>query len=317
MPSTAPSPLRIATRGSPLALVQAKSVRTALLAAHPIEQLGGKPELVVIKTSGDHILDRPLRDVGGKGLFTREIENALLNHSVDLAVHSAKDMPTQQRFGLSLVAVLAREDARDTLISERGYRLLDLPDGARIGTTSLRRQAQLKRKRPDLVVQDLRGNVETRLRKLQAGDFDAIVLAAAGLNRLALPVRGLAYLDEKDMVPAAAQGAIGIEIRSDDPRTARLLAPLNHPASFAAIEAERLYLSILDGSCHSPIGGHLKIAGDYAEMRGIVLSPDGRQAYEARRSGHPRDAIALAKAVAQDIRAQAPQAFIDAYLTGI
>ena len=305
-------PLRLATRGSPLALVQAGAVRDALLAAH-----GGPPaELVIVKTSGDRIQDRPLREIGGKGLFTREIEEALLRGEADLAVHSAKDMPTMSRPGLRLAAVLPRADARDCLITPGGLTLKALPEGARVGTTSLRRQAQLLMKRPDLVVSDLRGNVETRLKKLEAGAFDAIVLAAAGLARLGLAPKGAVLLEPEEMLPAVGQGAVGIEIRAEDDRMAALLAPANHADSFTAVEAERAYLALLDGSCRSPIAGHTSLAGGRFAFRGLALSPDGRESYAAHLSGPAGQAVAIAQAVAEDIRSKAPEAFLDAYLSG-
>jgi hydroxymethylbilane synthase len=310
------SALRIATRGSPLALAQAHALRDALLSAHGEEGLGGPPELVIIRTSGDRIADRPLREVGGKGLFTREIESALLAGEADLAVHSAKDMPTLSRRGLRLGAVLLREDVRDCLISQAGWTLESLPQGARIGTTSLRRQAQLKALRSDLAVSDLRGNVETRLKKLEAGLFEGIVLAAAGLKRLGLAPPGAVPLETELMLPAVGQGAIGIEIGADDERTAQLLRPVNHPESFAAIEAERAYLAVLEGSCQSPIAGHARLTEGTVLMRGLVLAPDGRESYRAHLSGPAGEAVAIAQAVAEEIRAQAPEAFLDAYLTG-
>jgi hydroxymethylbilane synthase len=309
-------PLRIATRGSPLALVQARSVRDALLAAHGAAALGGEPELVTLKTTGDAVTDRPLREFGGKGLFTREIEEALLRGEADLAVHSAKDMPTLSRPGLRLGAVLPREDVRDALISRNGYTLESLPKGARVGTTSLRRQAQLKRRRPDLAVADLRGNVGSRLARLEAGEFDAILLAAAGLKRLGLSPAGLVLLSAEEMLPAVGQGAIGIEIGTENERIAGLLAPINHAQSFTAVEAERAFLAVLDGSCRSPIGGHAMLDGERVAMRGLVLAPDGREAYDGHLSGAAAQAVPIAQAVAEEIRAKAPEAFLDAYLSG-
>lgn len=309
-------PLRIATRGSPLALVQANAVRGALIAAHGVAALGGAPELVIVRTSGDRVRDRPLREIGGKGLFTREIEVALLNGEADLAVHSAKDMPTHPQDGLRLAAALPREDARDCLISPQGWTLDSLPGGARVGTTSLRRQAQLKMKRPDLAVDDLRGNVETRLGKLEAGAYDAILLAAAGLKRLGLAPPGMVLLDTDTMLPAVGQGVIAIEIRAGDARLAAFLEPINHAASFTAVTAERAYLAVLDGSCRSPIGGHAMLQDGTIHMRGLVLAPDGRDAYGASRSGPAADAAQVARAVAEQIRCEAPAAFLKTYLGG-
>lgn len=303
-------PLRIASRGSPLARFQAEAVRDALRAAHG----GPAPEIVFVRTSGDAITDRPLRDVGGKGLFTKEIEEALLSGAADLAVHSAKDMPTQSRRGLMLAAVLPREDPRDVLISRGGQTLKDLPHGARVGTASLRRQAQLRRARPDLIVSDMRGNIETRLAKLEEGAFDAIVLAAAGLARLGLKPPGLVVLSTTEMLPAAAQGAIGIEIRAQDEALAARLQAINHAPTFLAVQAERAFLAVLDGSCHSPIGGHMTIVDGRADMRGLVLSPDGREAYSGDYAAAAEDAVNIGRAVADEIRAKMPDAFVDAYL---
>jgi hydroxymethylbilane synthase len=286
------------------------------LSVHGPDQLGGEPVLVTLKTSGDQITDRPLADIGGKGLFTKEIEEALLTGAADLAVHSVKDMPTLSRPGLMLTAVLPRADAGDVLISGSGETLAGLPPYARVGTTSPRRQAQLRRARPDLVVQDLRGNVGTRLRKLEAGEFEAVVLAAAGLARLGLDPPGLVRLSPEEMLPAVGQGAIGIEIRADDEDLAALLAAINHGPSFQAIAAERAFLAVLGGSCRSPIAGHMVIVEELATMRGLLLSPDGREAYGAHLTGPAAQAVALAQAVGEDIRAKAPEAFLDAYLLG-
>ena len=291
-------------------------VRDALVAAHGEAALGGVPELVTVKTSGDRIQDRPLRDVGGKGLFTKEIEDTLLAGAIDIAVHSAKDMPTIARDGLMLAGALPREDVRDVLITRDGVTLEGLARGARVGTTSLRRQAQLLRRRPDLQVEDLRGNVGTRLAKLENGVLDAIVLARAGLARLGLSPKGAVVLATHDMLPAAGQGTIGLEVRAGDVWAARLAGAISHPASFEALRAERTVLAVLNGSCRSPIGAHALIADDRIHIQALVLTPDGREAFGAMREGACEEAQALALAVGEDIRAKAPPAFVAALLSG-
>lgn len=316
MPLSAPPPLKIGTRGSPLALAQAHLVRDALVAAHGVERLGGVPEFVIVRTSGDAIQDRPLRDVGGKGLFTREIEDQLLSGAIDLAVHSAKDMPTIARPGLALAGALPREDVRDVLIARGGGGLDALPSGARIGTASLRRQAQLLRRRPDLVVEDLRGNVGTRIAKLEAGVVDAIVLARAGLARLGLAIAGAVSLETDVMLPAAGQGTIGLEIRDGDKRLAPCVAAISDTKSLAVLRAERALLGVLNGSCRSPIGAYCTIEGDQTNIAALVLTPDGREAYGARRRGPAGAAEELAIAVGEAIRLQAPPAFVAALLSG-
>lgn len=309
-------PLKIGTRGSRLALTQANQLRDALLAAHGADGLGGSPELVIVKTTGDAVTDRPLRTLGGKGLFTKELEEALLAARVDLAVHSVKDMPTKGAPGLALAACLPRVDVRDVLISRDGLSLAGLPPAAIIGTTSLRRQAQILRARPDLVVQDLRGNVETRLARLDEGRLGAIVLARAGLDRLGLTPSGAVALGTAVMLPAVGQGAVGVEIRADNARVAGLLAAINHAPTLSAVTAERAYLARLNGSCQSPIAGHAAFSGDAVSFTGLVLSPDGGAVYGAARDGRAGDAVGLALEVADAIRAAAPKAFCAAYLSG-
>lgn len=316
MPLSAPPPLKIGTRGSPLALAQAHLVRDALVAAHGAERLGGVPELVIVRTSGDAIQDRPLRDVGGKGLFTREIEDRLLSGAIDLAVHSAKDMPTIARPGLVLAGALPREDVRDVLIARGGGGLAALAHGTRVGTASLRRRAQLLRHRPDLVVEDLRGNVGTRLAKLEAGAVDAVVLAKAGLTRLGLAIAGAVVLEPDVMLPAAGQGTIGLEIRDGDVRLANCIAAICDADSLTVLRAERALLGVLNGSCHSPIGAYCRLAGDEVDIAALVLTPDGREAYGAQRRGRAGAAEELAVAVGEAIRLQAPPAFVAALLSG-
>jgi len=301
--------LRLGTRGSPLALAQARMVRQALAAAH-----GFDPEQIaieVIRTSGDRIQDRPLADVGGKGLFTKEIEEALAADTIDLAVHSSKDMPTVLPPGLVLSAFMEREDPRDVFISRKAKSIAGLPRGATVGTASLRRQAMVKRKRPDLTIVPLRGNVETRLRKLDEGVADATLLALAGLKRLGLADAATAVLDVNEFLPAVGQGAIGIETRADDARTCELLAAINHADTFSALGAERAFLAVLDGSCRTPIGGHATIAGGRLRFRGMIVKPDGSEAHEATREGDVRDAEKLGADAAGELKGRAgPDFFV-------
>jgi hydroxymethylbilane synthase len=233
----------------------------------------GDIEIVTIRTSGDRIQDRPLSEAGGKGLFTKEIEEALLAGSIDLAVHSAKDMPTVLPDGLMLAACLPREDVRDAFISRKAANLRDLPQGAVVGTASLRRQAMVKRLRPDVSTVVLRGNVETRLRKLDAGEVDATLLALAGLKRLGLADKATALLDAHEFLPAVGQGAITIETRADDARTRALLAKIDHADTSTALACERAFLAVLDGSCRTPIAGHAVLDGDAISFRGMILRP--------------------------------------------
>jgi hydroxymethylbilane synthase len=280
--------VRIGTRGSPLALVQAHMVRGRLAAV-----LGVAPEAVeirVIRTSGDRIQDRPLSDVGGKGLFTKEIEEALTANEIDLAVHSAKDMPTVLPEGLMLAACLEREDPRDAFISNKAKTVAELPHGAVVGSASLRRQAILKTMRPDLEVVSFRGNVETRLRKLDDGEVDATILAMAGLKRLKLDARVTAAMSAEDFLPAVAQGAIGLEVRESDEATRALLAKINHADTLTAVVCERAFLKELDGSCKTPIAGHSVLAGDALRFRGLIAKPDGSASYDLELSGNRADA---------------------------
>jgi hydroxymethylbilane synthase len=283
--------LRLGTRGSPLALTQARMVRHALAAAHgfPPDQI----EIVTIRTSGDRIQDRPLAEVGGKGLFTKEIEEALIAGSIDFAVHSSKDMPTVLPDGLLLSAFMQREDPRDAFISRKAKSIDTLPNGATVGTASLRRQAMVKRLRPDLVVVPLRGNVETRLRKLDEGVADATLLAIAGLKRLGLAEAATAVLDAETFLPAVGQGAIGIETRTNDIKTRDLLASINHADTAHALAAERAFLAVLDGSCRTPIAGHATVANEKIRFRGMIVKPDGSEWFETLREGDVRDAEKL------------------------
>ncbi len=295
--------LRLGTRGSPLALAQARMVREALAKAHGFDP--DQVEIQVIRTSGDRIQDRPLADAGGKGLFTKEIEEALDAGSIDLAVHSSKDMPTALPSGLVLSAFMPREDPRDVFISRKAQSIAELPRGATVGTASLRRQAMVKRKRPDLVIVPLRGNVETRLRKLDEGVADATLLALAGLKRLGLADAATAVLDVDEFLPAVGQGAIAIESRSDDIRTRNLLTPINHADTAIALAAERAFLAVLDGSCRTPIGGHATVSAGRLRFRGMIVKPDGSEAFEASREGDVRDAVKLGADAGAELKRRA------------
>jgi hydroxymethylbilane synthase len=282
--------LRIGTRGSPLALAQAEMTRAIMLATHPAladpEHAGGGIEILPIKTTGDKVQDRTLAAIGGKGLFTKEIEEALLDGRVDLAVHSMKDMPTVLPDGLMIGAMLEREDPRDALISPVADSITGLPKGAVIGTASLRRQAQLLLRRPDLVVQPLRGNVGTRLDKLARGEAAATLLALAGLKRLGKAAVATAILSLEEMLPAVAQGAIGIEVRSNDSRLRDLVAAIDHAPTSIAVAAERAMLAVLDGSCRTPIAGHATISGARMRLRGLIALPDGTESHYAEDDGN-------------------------------
>jgi len=295
--------LRIGSRGSPLALVQAREVRARLATAHGIDPAA--IEIRVIKTSGDVIQDRPLAEVGGKGLFTKEIEQALSDGAIDLAVHSTKDMPTVLPDGLVLAAALPREDVRDAFISRKAVSFAGLPQGAVLGTASLRRQALAMRLRPDLRVVSLRGNVETRIRKLDAGEVDATLLALAGLKRLGLAGAATAVLEIDAFLPAVGQGAIGLETRENDDKTRAVLARISDDATLTAISAERAFLAVLDGSCRTPIAGHARIAGDVLSFRGLIAKPDGSRSFETARAGLPRDAVALGSDAGAELKGRA------------
>jgi hydroxymethylbilane synthase len=307
--SSAP-PLRIGTRGSALALWQAREVRARLAAAH-----GVNPEAIaiqVIRTTGDVIQDRPLSEAGGKGLFTKEIEQALIDRAIDIAVHSCKDMPTVLPAGLELAACLPREDVRDAFVSRKSASLADLPRGAVIGTASLRRQAMVKRLRPDVSVVPFRGNVDTRLKKLDDGVVDATLLALAGLKRLGRGAAVTAVLEVDAFVPAVGQGAIGIEMREADTHTRDLLAKINHAETLIALQAERAFLAVLDGSCRTPIAGHARIEAGNMSLRGMILRPDGSEAHETARRGPMQHGTALGVDAAQELKARASPGFFDA-----
>jgi hydroxymethylbilane synthase len=300
--------IRIGTRGSPLALAQAREVVGRLTHAHKLTE--GACELVVIKTSGDRIADRPLAEEGGKGLFTKEIEDALLAGSIDLAVHSMKDMPTVLPAGLKIGAALKREDPRDAFISLEYGSLAEVPAGGVIGTSSLRRKAQMLHRRPDLEVVPLRGNVETRLRKLAEGAADGTFLACAGLNRLGLAGHIREPISPEIMLPAVAQGAIAIELRDDDTDTAQLIAPLNDAETALCVAAERAFLARLDGSCRTPIAGLAELSGNVIRFRGEILTPDGKERIATERSGGAAAALRLGEEAAAELLFRAGPDFL-------
>lgn len=282
--------LRIGSRGSQLALWQSQWV------ARKLEQLGESCQIVVIRTRGDKITDVALAQVGGKGLFTKEIEEALLAGEIDLAVHSLKDLPTELPPGLEVVAIPEREDPRDAIV---GARLEQLPAGARVGTSSLRRAAQLKRLRPDLQVEAIRGNLDTRLRKLDAGDYDAVVLAVAGLRRMGWEHRIAEIFPPSQVCPAVGQGALAIECRAQDGRVRELCLRLDHPPSRWAVTAERALLAALGGGCQVPLGAHASLSDDELHLQAIVLTPSGDRAVRGEIRGAPHLAIELGRRLAE------------------
>ena len=302
-------PLRIGTRGSPLALAQAHETRRRLMAAHALPE--DAFEIAVISTTGDRITDRPLSALGGKGLFTREIEADLLSGRIDVAVHSMKDMPVIQPDGLVIDCLLPREDVRDAFVSDRHASLADLPEGAVVGTSSLRRRAQLMARRPDLSVVEFRGNVQTRLRKLADGVAEATFLAMAGLTRLGMAETARGPIDPADMLPAVAQGTIGVERRASDHRIAALLEPINHGDTAVRTRAERAFLAGLDGSCETPIAGLADVDGGALRLRGEVLRPDGSDLHEDAMSGAVEDAGPLGAALAAQLLERAGPGFFD------
>jgi hydroxymethylbilane synthase len=295
--------LTIGTRGSPLALAQAAMVRARLASAH-----GLAPEQITVKTirtTGDAIRDRPLSELGGKGLFTKEIEEALTAGDIDLAVHSAKDMPTALPDGLMIAAVLPREDPRDVFISRKANSLGELAAGAVVGTASLRRQALVKRLRPDLQVVSFRGNVETRLRKLDAGEVDATLLALAGLKRLGIADVATQSLAVDDFIPAVGQGIVAIETRADDAKTRQFLSAIDHADAMTALVVERAFLTVLDGSCRTPIAGHATVADGRVHFRGLIARPDGSECLEAERDGTTSEATALGADAGAELKRRA------------
>ena len=294
--------LRLGTRGSRLALVQAGLVRDALAAAVPALAAPGAIEIVAIKTTGDAIQDRPLSEAGGKGLFVKEIEEALLAGRVEAAVHSMKDMPTAQPPGLAIAAFLPREDARDVLIAGEIKRIADLRQGAIVGTSALRRRAQLLHRRPDLQIVNLRGNVETRLAKRAAGTVEATLLALAGLKRLGMAHVGTP-VPEDEMLPAVGQGAVCIECRADDARTRGWLAAIDHMPTATCVAAEHGVLAVLDGSCRTPIAGHAVLTADGGlHLRGLIVKPDGSELIATERRGAMADADAMGRDAGHELK---------------
>jgi len=308
--------LRIGTRGSPLALAQAAAVRRRLADAFPELAADDAVETVVIRTTGDRVRDRTLAAIGGKGLFTREIEEALLAGMVDLAVHSLKDVPTILPDGLVIASHLPRADPRDAFVSPKAATLAELPARAVVGTASLRRQAQVLHARPDLKIIPLRGNVETRLRKLAEGAIDATLLAVAGLVRLGAEAAITGIMPIEQMLPAPAQGTIAVEARAGDRRVLQWLAAIDDAPTAACSAAERALLAGLDGSCRTPIAALAQIAGERLTLRARIIRPDGRECHDAERAGSIVDATALGHETAADLRAVAGDAFFDLPLPG-
>ena len=304
--------IKIGTRGSKLALAQAYETRNRLIAAHGLTE--DDFEIVVIKTTGDRILDRPLSEAGGKGLFTKEIEEALIDGRIDLAVHSSKDMPTFLPDGLELSCFLPREDVRDAFISRKYESLAAMPEGAVVGTSSLRRQALVKKLRPDLKVITYRGNVQRRLQKLDEGVADATLLACAGLRRLGDEDVITAPIAVEDFLPAVGQGAITIESRIGDETISRLLAAVHHDATAKALACERSFLRVLDGSCRTPIAGLAVVDGDRLTFSGLVLMPDGSEAYDIIAAGSADEAEAIGENAAHKLKQQAGDAFFAAVM---
>lgn len=300
-------PLRLGTRGSPLALAQAEEVRARLMAAHALPQAAF--EIVVIRTTGDRVQDRPLAALGGKGLFTREIEEALTRREIDVAVHSMKDMPTLQPQGLAIGCLLPREDVRDAFVSARFRALAELPAGAVVGTSSLRRAAQLRHARPDLEVVEFRGNVQTRLAKLEAGVAAATFLAMAGLRRLGRADVPAVPISVDEMLPAVGQGAIGVESRADDDAVAALLAAIHDAETGLRLAAERAFLAGLDGSCQTPIAGLAEIEGGRLRLKGEILRPDGSERLAHAVDGDAGDGDALGAEAAAVLRGRAGPGF--------
>ncbi|MGY6710439.1 MAG: hydroxymethylbilane synthase [Rhizobiaceae bacterium] len=303
--------LKIGTRGSELALAQARETRARLMAAHGLGEDGF--EIVVISTSGDRIQDRPLSEVGGKGLFTKEIEEALLTGAIDIAVHSSKDMPTVLPEGLELSCFLEREDVRDAFIGRAAATLADLPKGAVVGSSSLRRQALIRRLRPDVEVVMFRGNVQTRLRKLDEGQVGATLLAHAGLRRLGLDEVITELLPADRFPPAPGQGAICIESRIGDTRIRDMLGLIGHHDTETALTCERAFLAALDGSCRTPIAGIARVEGDRIAFRGMILTPDGSEAHEVEAEGATSEAAILGARAGGKVRAAAGTTFFESW----
>jgi hydroxymethylbilane synthase len=303
--------LKIGTRASPLAMAQATETRARLMAAHGLGEEAF--EIVPLTTTGDRILDRPLSEVGGKGLFTKELEEALFDGRIDIAVHSSKDMATVLPEGLEVSTFLPREDVRDAFIGKLAPSIAELPQGATVGSASLRRQALIRRMRPDLNVVIFRGNVQTRLRKLEEGIAAGTLLANAGLRRLGMEHVITDLMPLEMFPPAPGQGAIGIEIRSADAWVKQMLAPIHDEATGYALACERAYLRVLDGSCRTPIAGHAVIDGDRLSFSGIILSVDGQEAHEVRREGKASEAAQIGRAAGEEVRDRAGTRFFEGW----
>ena len=305
----ASAPLRIGTRDSRLALAQAFETRALLMAAHGLPEAAF--EIAPIRTTADRIQDRALKDLGGKGLFTKELEDALLSGVIDIAVHCVKDMAVAEPEGLMTDCMMEREDPRDAFVSHGFESLAGLPPGAVVGTSSMRRRAQVLHRRPDLTVVNFRGNVQTRLRKLEEGVAAATFLAMAGLNRLGLQSIGRNPVGIADMLPAVGQGALAIQRRKADEDVARLIAPLHHPQTEIQMAAERMFLATLEGSCETPIAGYAEITPDGIRLMGEILRPDGSEVLTAERSGSAADAALIGRDLARELLARAPADFFD------
>ena len=305
-----PDQLIIGTRSSPLAMVQTETVAALLRETHP--DLAEDVLLIdAVKTTGDIVLDRPLSEIGGKGLFTKELDRALIDRRIDLAVHSMKDLETWLPEGMAIACILSRADPRDAFIGATVPRMDDLPQGARVGTASLRRRAQLLARRPDLDVDVIRGNVQTRLAKLRAGEFDATFLALAGLDRLGCPEVATEVIETDVLLPACAQGAVGVTCRADDVATLALLAPLDHAPTRIAVMCERAMLDALDGSCRTPIAGLAEIDGETIHLRGLVARPDGSEIISGAREGHVSEAEEIGRALGEDLKSQTGSGLFD------
>jgi hydroxymethylbilane synthase len=305
--------LRIGTRGSRLALKQTGQVVDLMKAQHTILQQRGATETVVIKTTGDREHSRLLSEIGGKGLFTKELDEAMLRGEIDIAVHSMKDMPTFMPEGIVLHAISERLDPRDTFISQKAKNIAELPEGATVGTASLRRKAQLLNLRPDLRIVPIRGNVDTRLQKLANGEVDATLLAFAGLKRLEKENVIMSMIDFNEMLPAVGQGVLAATCREDDLRANMFIAALSHPKTTLAVLAERAMLAVLDGSCHTPIAGHAQFEGDEKlTLRGLILRPDGTEKAEVTLSGYANEAEKLGTRVAERLTLEAGPSILDA-----